>query len=266
MIKKRTLSEISLLIGILFISSAFVHMGEANINQALVRSDVNKSIEDQNVIVDEIISQGISADIGLLPILRYNLNNMEYSTSNALYMNTKFGNYITNSESELMNLDEMNMDSRHSTYPQKSTRSFSDDVDWWPMFHHDPNLSGYSTSKAPNTNNTMWISPIGVAIWASTAVVDGKVFVSAEDDWKIYCLDSSDGSHIWNFTTGYDVLSSPAVVNGKVYVGSADKKIYCLNAGTGNEIWNFSTDAFVTASPVFYDDKIYKKSHEHKVY
>jgi len=28
-------------------------------------------------------------------------------------------------------------------------------VDWWPMFRHDLNHMGYSTSTAPNTNNTI---------------------------------------------------------------------------------------------------------------
>jgi hypothetical protein len=34
-------------------------------------------------------------------------------------------------------------------------------VDWWPMFRHDLNNTGYSTSPAPNTNNTIWTYTTG---------------------------------------------------------------------------------------------------------
>ena len=49
-------------------------------------------------------------------------------------------------------------------------------VDWWPMFRHDPNHTGYSTSTAPNTNNTIWIYTTGGPVYSSPAVVDGKVY------------------------------------------------------------------------------------------
>ncbi|UCE16735.1 MAG: PQQ-binding-like beta-propeller repeat protein, partial [Candidatus Bathyarchaeota archaeon] len=113
-------------------------------------------------------------------------------------------------------------------------------VDWWPMFHHDLNHTGYSTSTAPNTNHTIWNYTTGDRVVSSPAVADGKVFVGS-DDWKVYCLDASTGAHIWNYTTGSDVDSSPAVADGKVYVGSWDNKVYCLNASSGTHIWNYTT-------------------------
>ena len=85
-------------------------------------------------------------------------------------------------------------------------------VDWWPMFRHDPSHTGYSTSTAPNTNNTMWSYTTGGPVTSSPAVVDGKVYVGS-DDGKVYCLDALTGAHIWNYTTDpIDALeSSPAV-------------------------------------------------------
>ena len=32
----------------------------------------------------------------------------------------------------------------------------TDDVDWWPMFHHDLESTGYTTSSAPTTNGVLW--------------------------------------------------------------------------------------------------------------
>jgi len=139
-------------------------------------------------------------------------------------------------------------------------------VDWWPMFRHDLNHTGYSTSKAPNTNNTIWKYTTGDRVISSPAVADGKVYVGSDDD-KVYCLNASTGAHIWNYTTGYLVQSSPAVADGKVYVGSVlDGKVYCLNATTGAHIWNYTTGGVVLASPAVADGKVYVGSYDSKVY
>jgi len=134
--------------------------------------------------------------------------------------------------------------------------------DWWPMFRHDLSHTAYSTSIAPNTNNTLWTYTTGDDVWSSPAVVDGKVYVGSYDN-KTYCLDASDGALIWNYTTGDDVTSSPAVVDGKVYVGSYDDKVYCLNASAASmtpderEIWNYTTGGNVHSSPAVADGKVY---------
>ena len=54
-------------------------------------------------------------------------------------------------------------------------------VDWWPMFHHDLNHLRYSTSKAPNTNNTIWRYTTCYEVDSSPAVADGKVYVGSWD-------------------------------------------------------------------------------------
>jgi len=138
-------------------------------------------------------------------------------------------------------------------------------IDWWPMFHHDLSHTGYSTSTAPNTNNTIWNYPTDDNVYSSPAVVDGKVYVGS-DDRKVYCLNASTGAHIWNYTTGSFVRSSPAVDDGKVYVGSYDNKTYCLDATTGAHIWNYPTGHFVWSSPAVADGKVYVGSHDGKVY
>jgi len=139
-------------------------------------------------------------------------------------------------------------------------------VDWWSMFHHDLSHTGYSTSKAPNTNNTIWIYPTHGGVYSSPAVAYGKVYVGSMDN-KTYCLDASTGTHIWNYTTGYWVVhSSPAVVDDKVYIGSCDCKVYCLNATTGTHIWNYTTGHYVRSSPAVADGKVYVGSGDYNVY
>ncbi len=79
---------------------------------------------------------------------------------------------------------------------QTTVSSIDDDIDWWPMFHHDLNNSGYSTSTGPETNNVLW---------------------AYQADDRI-------------------IQSSPAVVDNKVYFGDHSNSFYCLNSDTGEEI------------------------------
>ena len=147
------------------------------------------------------------------------------------------------------------------------------EIDWWPMFHHDPEHIGYSTSTAPDTNNTIWNYTIGHKPESSPAVADGKVYIGTKTAWheyKMYCFDAENGGEpIWNHTiTGLSSssYSSPAVVNGKVYIGSTNGKIYCLNADDGTELWNFSTGGSIFSSPTVADGYVYIGSHSRKVY
>jgi len=140
-------------------------------------------------------------------------------------------------------------------------------IDWWPMFHHDLSHTGYSTSKAPNTNNTIWSYTTGDDVFSSPAVVHGKVYVGSGDH-NVYCLNASTGDFVWNYTTGEWVDSSPAVADGKVYVGSHDNNTYCLNASTGAHIWNYTTGEWVDwfSSPAVADGKVYVGSSDANVY
>ena len=134
-------------------------------------------------------------------------------------------------------------------------------VDWWPMFHHDLKHTGYSTSTAPNTNNTIWTYTTGGGVDSSPAVADGRVYVGSWDG-KVYCLRASDGYKEWEFPTTLDVWSSPAVADGKVYVGSYDGKVYCLDALTGASIWSYTTGGKVYSSPAVADGRVYVASYD----
>jgi outer membrane protein assembly factor BamB len=145
------------------------------------------------------------------------------------------------------------------------TQSATDPVDWWPMFHHDLNHTGYSTSTAPKTNNIAWNYTTGYVVDSSPAVADGVVYIGSQD-YNVYCLNASTGAHIWNYTTGYPVESSPAVADGMVYVGSQDHNIYCLNASTGTQIWNYTTGGLVDSSPAVAAGMVYIGSDDFRVY
>ena len=97
----------------------------------------------------------------------------------------------------------------------------------WPMFRHDLNHTGCSTSTAPNTNQIAWSYTTGDDVISSPAVVGGRVYVGSYDR-KVYCLDAATGAFVWSYPTGNIAWSSPAVAGGMVYVGSLDCKVYCL--------------------------------------
>lgn len=144
-------------------------------------------------------------------------------------------------------------------------------TDDWSMFRHDPEHSGYSTSRAPLTNQTLWSQTIGdIAdfsyIFSSPAVADGKVYFGSIDG-KVYCLNAATGAFVWNYTIGSIVVSSPAVADGKVYIGTydiySDGKVYCLNADTGVFIWSYTTGDVASSSITVVDGRVYVGSFEH---
>ncbi len=157
-----------------------------------------------------------------------------------------------------------------------------DPMDEWPMYRHDPHHSGFSTSEAPNTNNTLWIHPLGgTFIESSPTFYDDKIYIGSFDS-KIYCLDSTDGSEIWTYTTGGNIRSSPAIADGKVFFGSNDDKIYCFDADPFDDlvdegfndpddvsydlIWTYITGSNVQSSPTIVEDRVYIGSNDKKIY
>lgn len=196
-----------------------------------------------------------------------------------------------------------NIDKQNFSYKEKSSPT----ADWWPMYHHDPQHTGASTSTAP-INNLYWkrtligdssappsivdnrifwccgigdrdvllcINAItGFKIWSfepahyfsspSPAIVGGRVYIGSPDK-NIYCLDATDGSVIWSYTTGNVVTTSPVVVNNKLYVISIHDKLYCLDAITGDFIWSFSNSYLTGSSPAVWDGKVYFGAFNGKV-
>jgi hypothetical protein len=144
-------------------------------------------------------------------------------------------------------------------------KSSGENVDWWPMFRHDLQHSGFSTSDAPDTNNVLWNYTTDGDVESSPAVADGKVYIGSRD-WKVYCLDADTGDFIWSYETGGNVDSSPAVADGRVYIGSRDEKVYCLDADTGDFIWSYKTGGGVWSSPAVADGMVYIGSCDRIVY
>ena len=163
-----------------------------------------------------------------------------------------------------MNISSSASDS-HSSYGPSGLVAQST-VDEWPMFHHDPTRNGYSTSTAPTTNQTLWSYTTGNYVFSSSPAVAGGIVYVGSWDGKVYALNATTGTRVWDYTTGRAVDSSPAVVGGVVFVGSDDDKVYALNATTGTQVWNYTTGSLVVSSPAVAGGVVYVGSEDDNVY
>ena len=103
-------------------------------------------------------------------------------------------------------------------------------VDWWPMFHHDLNHTGYSTSKAPKDNNTLWSYTTSGGVQSSPAVSDGRVYVGSYDS-KVYAFGSHDVA-----------ITSATLSTTEPYPRqTVDITVVAKNDGTFNETFDVST-------------------------
>ena len=141
------------------------------------------------------------------------------------------------------------------------------DIDWWPMFGHDPNHTRSSSSSAPITNETSWNVLLGLSVKSSPAIVNGRVYIGATryDNGTIHgmmvCVSARNGSKLWSYVVenphSSDVQSSPAVYDDKVYFGTIDNKVICLDAINGEFIWRHTCPSQVFSSPAVVDEKVY---------
>lgn len=113
-----------------------------------------------------------------------------------------------------------------------------DQSDEWPMFRHDNERSGRTTTKVPSDLRRVWETKIGGRI-SSPVASHGKVFVADIDAHTVHAVDAADGSALWFFTAGGRIDSAPTIHNGMVLFGSADGWVYCLREADGTLVWRF---------------------------
>jgi len=133
-------------------------------------------------------------------------------------------------------------------------------LDDWPMYQHDPQRSGKSTS-AVSDGRPLWQFNTGDKIRSSPSVANGIVYEGSNNGF-VYALNAATGSLVWQYKgSTSSVESSPAVANGVVYVGylwdGHNGYVVALNASDGALIWRFATDSGVESSPAVVDGIVY---------
>jgi len=92
----------------------------------------------------------------------------------------------------------------------------------WGQFQYDIANTGATSSDAPDTNESLWISAnIGAAEGSQAMIVGDQVFVYADD--KVYALSKTGGNELWNVSIpgdsqAYGSWASPAYSNDAIFV------------------------------------------------
>ena len=133
----------------------------------------------------------------------------------------------------------------------KTTPAIEDDVIFFAT-----ESSMYAVSMA---GDEVWSRDLKSTI-SSPAVAYGKVYIgSSFSVKKLYCLDVSNGSEIWNRSVNGAILSSPAVAHDTVYFGvnAGDGTVYALNATDGSVRWSHDTGDYIMSSPSISDGVVF---------
>jgi len=141
------------------------------------------------------------------------------------------------------------------------------DVDWWSMYGHDTNRTGFSTTSIVESNSLIW-SKEYKDVRSSLIVVDEKIyfFYSIYPN-KCICLDANNGTELWRSQIINNTVSpTPAAAYGKIFFGSLSGTIYCLNGDNGNIIWTFETGDSIHSSPVVFNEKVFIGSDDSYFY
>jgi len=76
--------------------------------------------------------------------------------------------------------------------------TFQRNTEEWPLFHGNPQQTGYTNDPGPTKGQLAWKFPTGRPWYARPAVEDGKVYaVSPGMTTILYCLNENDGSVVW---------------------------------------------------------------------
>ena len=78
----------------------------------------------------------------------------------------------------------------------------------------------------PVSGETKWTFLARGLISSTPAAASNALYLSSTDG-RLYAIDISDGSLLWDFSAG-PMASSPALDNGVVYVGSEDGNLYAI--------------------------------------
>lgn len=147
-------------------------------------------------------------------------------------------------------------------------QSRSYQADNWSMAGYDyANRSAPATEGPGEGSSLKWEfqTKDGVdngAVHGQPAVVDGRVYVGAGDDF-FYCVDEETGEERWSYEVSGVVASSACVINESVFFASSAGKmegpgtIYRLNAEDGEHEMSISHDEYVATSPKVLDGLLY---------
>jgi outer membrane protein assembly factor BamB len=114
-----------------------------------------------------------------------------------------------------------------------------------------------------------WVAKLGSS--ESSPLAHEKYLYVTSLNGRLYCLNISDGSEVWNFKTGTDdarrpIRSSPATDGATIAFGCDDGCLYGVACSDGSRKWKFQTGQSIFASPIIVDGRVVVGSLDCKVY
>lgn len=98
--------------------------------------------------------------------------------------------------------------------------------------------------------------------FSSAGYYNDRIYVGSIDG-MLYCLNSTTGTQVWNYTIG-GTWSSPAVTAERLYIGSKTGYLYCFNTTqplTPEYYWRYQITGEVDASPSVVPGRVYIGTH-----
>lgn len=135
----------------------------------------------------------------------------------------------------------------------------------WPTYQADLSRSGISPDPLPDSLAEAWSwhsthppQPAwqGEAKWDGwnkvydlkprqifdrafhPVIADNRVLFGSSADDKVYALDASTGTPVWEFYTEGPVRFAPMVDGDRTYFGSDDGRVYCVTTREGRLLWS----------------------------
>ncbi len=115
----------------------------------------------------------------------------------------------------------------------------------------DRTVYGLSLGASPAERpDEVWRFDAAGGQYVGTGVVANGLFLIGNGDGKVYALNVSDGTLVWEFATRDRVWATPVVVDGTVYVASLDHHLYAVDLQSGVEQWSLEAEGAIAATPV----------------
>jgi len=130
----------------------------------------------------------------------------------------------------------------------------------WPMYHHDLQLTGYTTSTAPDTNKVLWAHGTINNLWytpqrSSPAIVDDTIYIGILQ--PLCAITSGDPSE--NDLLNNMFLRNPFDFEYTLDFRNFEAYLICMNASTGVEKWKTRLDqqGYIRGSPAVASGRVY---------
>lgn len=125
---------------------------------------------------------------------------------------------------------------------------------FWPTYHGDYSLTGYSGCEIPDKPSLLWRTNMGSEV-SGTPIADSIFIFAATRDGKLSALDMN-GQTAWSIRIeGATFASSPACANDYIVIGSVEGRVYAFSKKDGTQVWNYDTGDSMGGSVAFSLDK-----------